>query len=185
MSELKKSVFHDEPLLNKESLKVALLILSLIGHLQVESAQTLRFCLAEIRLNYFFKLVEPSFLQVVTGLSNARCLNLFKFINFHSLSHVGVIDVLGSDVVALFADLLLSTDDFVVTGQCSEAEFSKHLVVVVLRDLNHSKKWSWFSFYGWWKIKLSGNKVVLLIEAVLVKNDLVHRFAEIHIDLIQ
>jgi hypothetical protein len=110
---------------------------------------------------------------------------LLKFVDFHSLSHVWVVDVLGSDVVALFADLLLSSDNFIVTGESSEAELSKNFVVVVLRDLYHSKIWSWFSFNRWWQIQFTGDKVVLLIRAVLVKNNLVHRLAEIYVDLIQ
>jgi len=72
-------------------------------------------------------------------LCGAGGLDLLELINLHSLSDVGVVDVLCGHIVALLADALLCNDYLVVAVEGTQAELSHDHGVVVGWDADHAE----------------------------------------------
>ena len=142
MCHLEKSVLHDKLLLHKELLQLSDLVGLTISFSQIEprfrDLAGLIGSLLEILLDDLFELVNPSLAQVVAELRNVGLLDLLELIDLHRLSDTGVVDVSGSDIVALLSNILLGANDFVLDLKGLEAEPGETLREVVHRDCDHS-----------------------------------------------
>jgi hypothetical protein len=186
LSHFEQSVFHDEALLHQESLHVRLLIVSLVCNVEVEPAKSGAIgLLREVSLDDLLKLVEPGLLQVIAGLGDARGLNLLELVNLHCLGDVGVVDIFGGNIIALLSDLLLSADNLIVAGKRVETEGGEYFVEVVLWNPDHAEVGGGLLLWGWGKVKLTGDEVVLLVGAVLVEDDLVHGLGKVDRNLVE
>jgi len=112
-------------------------------------------------------------------------LDLLELVDFHSFCHVGVEDILLGDIVAFLPDFLLGADDLVFNLQSAEAEFAELFREIVRRNFHHSKEGRFLCFRDGREVQLSGNQVVVFALNVLVKDDLVHGFGKININLVQ
>jgi hypothetical protein len=101
----------------------------------------------EACLDDFLDLVDPGLLEEVRGLRDGTGLNLVKLINLHGLGNVRVEDVLCRDLVALLADLLLSSDNLILDLEGLTAEFRELFGEVVGWDRDHTKGGSFFLGY--------------------------------------
>ena len=173
--------------MSEEALEVALLELGLVCDVEVEACQLGYFsgCGRELVLNDVLHLVQPGLLQVVGGLSDRGSLNLLKFVHFHGLRHIWIVNILRSNIVALLADLLLGFYHLVVAGERAETEGSENFVEVVLRDPDHAEVRSCFLLWRWRQVEFPSDQVVLLVRAVFVEDDLVHCLREVSAHLVQ
>jgi len=106
---------------------------------------------------------------------------LFKFINFHCFSNVGIKNVFLSHIIALFSDFLLCFNNFIFDLKCAETEFTELFGEIVWRNLYHAKIRWLLNLRYWRQLKLSGDQIVVLSSNMLVKNNFVHGFSKISI----
>lgn len=118
-------------------------------------------------------------------MGNRAGLNVFEFFNFHSFGNIGVVNVTRCYIVALFVDLLLGTNNFVLDQQGAETKLRECLRVVVSRNADHAVVRS-LSLLDWLgQLKFTCDKLVIFGYAMLVKDNFVHSLGKINVHLIK
>ena len=139
----------------------------------------------ERSLDDLLNLVDPGFFEEVGGLRDRTSLNLVELVYFHSLGDVRVEDVLGSYLIALLADLLLSSDDFILDLECLATELGELLGEIVRRNRDHtvhrSRPFKWFIR----KVELTRDQISTLGFQMLIEDDLIHSLGKVNIDLVE
>ena len=191
---LEEGVLHDELGLSEELLQLSLLVRLSVHLVEVEhgggadalgSGVLLVTLLGEAGLDDLLDFVDPGLFEEVGGLRDGRSLDLVELVNFHSLGHVGVEHVFNCHFVALFADLLLSLDDFVFDLEGAAAVLAELFGEVVGRDRDHSEERGGFSLWLLGEVELSGDQVGSLGRQMLVEDDLVHGLRKVDVDFVE
>ena len=139
----------------------------------------------EARLDDLFDLVNPSLLEEVARLGDARGLDLVKFIHLHGFGHVRVEYVLHGNFITFLADFLLSTDHFVLDLKCLAAVLRELLREVVRRDSDHAEVRGGLLGGGLRYLELTSDQVVSLSAQMLVEDDFVHSLSEVDVDFVK